>query len=113
MDLSLALYSIFTLTSRFTLRIRSMAMASSNTIPSTLHANYGRGISTADARVVIQHPENPRISTTDFYEAGASHSEGRLSISEDFFLIDRSHEEVYIPDNATYEFKGPSRAYGF
>lgn len=91
----------------------ALAYTPSHRIPITLHANYGRGISTADARVVIQHPENPRISTTDFYEAGISHSEGRLSISEDFFLIDRSHEQVYIPDNGTFEFKGPSRAYGF
>ncbi|HEY8460701.1 MAG TPA: TonB-dependent receptor, partial [Blastocatellia bacterium] len=29
------------------------------------------------------------------------------------FLIDRSNEQVYIPDDGSFEFKGPSRAYGF
>jgi len=28
-------------------------------------------------------------------------------------LIDRSNEQVYIPDDGSFEFKGPSRAYGF
>ena len=28
-------------------------------------------------------------------------------------MIDRSNEQVYIPDDGTYEFKGPSRAYGY
>ena len=82
-------------------------------LPISLHLNYGRGISTADARVVVQRPENPRLSTTDFYEAGASHQFGRLTLSEDAFLIDRSHEQVYVPDDGTVEFKNRSRAYGF
>ena len=30
---------------------------------------------------------------------------GRQSV-----LIDRSNEQVYIPDDGSYEFKGPSRA---
>jgi outer membrane receptor protein involved in Fe transport len=29
------------------------------------------------------------------------------------FLIDRSNEQVYIPDDGSFEFRGPSRAYGF
>ncbi len=29
------------------------------------------------------------------------------------FLIDRSNEQVCIPDDATFEFKGPSRSYGY
>ena len=37
----------------------------------------------------------------------------RFSLSSDVFLIDRSNEQVYIPDDGTYEFKGPSRASGF
>jgi hypothetical protein len=82
-------------------------------LPVSLHLNYGRGISTADARVIVQHPENPRISTTDFYQAGLSHSLGRLTLTENAFLIDRSHEQVYVPDDGTFEFKNRSRAYGF
>ena len=31
----------------------------------------------------------------------------------DAFLIDHSNEQVYIPDNGSFEFKGPSRAYGY
>lgn len=31
----------------------------------------------------------------------------------DTFLIDRANEQVYIPDDGTFEFQGPSRAYGF
>jgi hypothetical protein len=85
----------------------------SHRAPLLLHINYGRGISTADARVIVQHPENPRISTTGFYEAGLAHPLGRLTLSESAFLIDRSHEQVYIPDDGTFEFKGRSRAYGF
>ena len=34
-------------------------------------------------------------------------------MSADLFLIDRSNEQVYIPDDGSIEFKGPSRAYGF
>lgn len=82
-------------------------------LPATFHFNYGRGISTADARVVVQHPEGPRVATTDFYQAGVSHQLGRVSLTGDLFLIDRSNEQVYIPDDGTFEFKGPSRAYGF
>src|SRR5260370_42707581 len=37
----------------------------------------------------------------------------RFSISMDVFLIDHSNEQVYIPDDGTFEFKGPSRAYGY
>ena len=29
------------------------------------------------------------------------------------FLINRSNEQVYIPDDGTFELKGPSRSYGY
>jgi outer membrane receptor protein involved in Fe transport len=29
------------------------------------------------------------------------------------FLIDHSNEQVYVPDDGSFEFKGPSRAYGY
>ena len=81
-------------------------------VPVTLYANYGRGISTADARGVVQHPEQPAASTTDFYQVGSAQHFGRISTSLDAFWIDRSNEQVYIPDDGSFEFKGPSRAYG-
>jgi outer membrane receptor protein involved in Fe transport len=37
----------------------------------------------------------------------------RFSFSADIFLIDHSNEQVYVPDDGSFEFKGPTRAYGF
>src|SRR5262249_17812156 len=85
----------------------------SRRIPITLYASYGRGISSQDARGVVQRPNAPRISTTDFYQVGASHNMRRFSLSTDLFLIDRSNEQVYIPDDGSFELKGPSRSYGW
>ena len=82
-------------------------------VPLTFHANYGRGINSIDARGVVQHPEQPRLATTDFYQFGTSSNFGRFGLSTDLFLIDHSNEEVYIPDDGSFEFKGPSRAYGY
>jgi hypothetical protein len=82
-------------------------------IPVTLFASYGRGISSQDARGVAQQPNAPKVATTDFYQIGTSHSLGRVSLSTDVFLIDRSAEQVYVPDDGSFEFKGPSRSYGW
>lgn len=89
------------------------ALTPSHRVPLTLHLNYGRGINSVDARSVVEHPENPRLATTDFYQFGTSSRIGRFAISTDLFLIDHSNEQVYIPDDGSYELKGPSRAYGF
>jgi len=91
----------------------SMAYTPTHSVPLTLHVNYGRGINSIDARGVVQHPEEPRLATTDFYQAGTSSNFGRLGLTTDVFLIDHSNEMVYIPDDGSYEFKGPSRAYGY
>ncbi|HTM50325.1 MAG TPA: TonB-dependent receptor [Bryobacteraceae bacterium] len=91
----------------------SLAYTPARRLPLTFYANYGRGISTIDARAVVQYPRNARIATTDFYQLGSSFRRGRFSVSTDGFWIDRSHEQVYIPDDGTFEFNGPSRAYGF
>ncbi len=85
----------------------------SSTFPITLNFNYGRGINTQDARGVVQRPESPRIATTDFYQLGMAYQAGRVSLSGDTFLIDRSNEQVYVPDDGTFELKGPSRSYGY
>jgi outer membrane receptor protein involved in Fe transport len=81
--------------------------------PLTLYANYGRGINSVDARGAVQRPDQPRIAATDFYQLGASSKFGRVSVSADAFLIDHSNEMVYIPDDGSFEFKGPSRSYGY
>jgi TonB dependent receptor/TonB-dependent Receptor Plug Domain len=81
--------------------------------PVTLYASYGRGIASQDARGVVQRPDAPKVSTTDFYQTGASSNFRKFSLSTDVFLINRSNEQVYIPDDGTFEFKGPSRAYGW
>jgi outer membrane receptor protein involved in Fe transport len=79
----------------------------------TLHANYGRGINSADARAVVEAPNRPRVATTDFFQAGTSTSFKSVSLATDIFLIDHSNEQVYVPDDGSFEFKGPSRAYGY
>ena len=91
----------------------NVAFTPSHSVPLTLHLNYGRGINSIDARGVVEMPDQPRVATTDFYQFGASSHAGRFSVSTDIFLIDHSNEQVYIPDDGSFEFKGPSRAYGY
>ena len=62
---------------------------------------------------MVQQSDNPKIATTDFYQASIAYNQRRFSISTDYFLIDHSNEQVYIPDDGTFEFKGPSRAAGY
>jgi outer membrane receptor protein involved in Fe transport len=80
--------------------------------PASFYANYGRGISSQDARGVVRNPEAPKISTTDFYQFGTAYNSQRLSAVFSAFLIDRSNEQVYIPDDGSIEFAGRSRSYG-
>ena len=91
----------------------SAAFTPSHRVPLTFTANYGRGINSIDARGVVQRPDQPRLATTDFYQLGTSSNFGRVGISTDVFLIDHSNEQVYVPDDGSFEFKGPSRAYGY
>ena len=91
----------------------SISFTPSPTAPVSLHVSYGRGINSIDARGVVQRPDEPRLATTDFYQAGTASSFGRVSLTTDVFLIDHSNEQVYIPDDGSFEFKGPSRAYGY
>ncbi len=89
------------------------AYTPSRHIPLTVTANYGRGINSIDARGVVQRPDSPRLGATDFYEAGVSSNFKRVGLAADVFLIDHSHEQVYVPDDGSIELKGPSRAYGY
>ena len=91
----------------------AVAFTPSLRFPATLHFNYGRGISSQDARGVARRPESTKVATTDFYQLGTSHNFKRLSASADLFLIDNSNQQVYIPDDGSIEFAGPARAYGF
>jgi hypothetical protein len=91
----------------------NLSLTPTDRLPLTVYFNYGRGISSQDARGVVQRPVRPRLSTTDFYQLGTAHHFRRFSLSADLFLIDRSNEQVYIPDDGSFEFKGPTRAYGF
>ena len=91
----------------------SVAWTPTHRVPVTLYANYGRGISSQDARGVVRDPSGPKIATTDFYQVGQSTSFRAFSLATTMFLIDRSNEQVYIPDDASIEFAGPSRSYGW
>lgn len=82
-------------------------------LPVTLHANYGRGISSIDARSILTNREGTKVATTDFSQVGVSTRLSRLSIALDGFFIDRSNELVYVADDGSLEFLGPSRTYGF
>jgi hypothetical protein len=82
-------------------------------LPLRLHVNYGRGIASQDARGVVRSDAGPRVSTTDFWQAGLALALARVSVVTDVFLIDRSNEQVYIPDDGSLEFAGPTRSYGY
>ncbi len=82
------------------------------TFPISFYGNYGRGISSQDARGIIRNPDSPKISTTDFYQTGATYNGKRFSVAPNFFFIDRSNEQVYIPDDGSIELAGRSRTYG-
>ncbi|MBI3681380.1 MAG: TonB-dependent receptor [Acidobacteria bacterium] len=90
-----------------------LAYTPSHRLPLALYANYGRGISSLDARSILQRPDGARVATTDFYQAGTSHHFHGFAFATDAFWIDRSNELVYVADDGSLEFLGPSRAYGF
>lgn len=81
-------------------------------LPVSFYGNYGRGIVSQDARGIARSSQGPKVATTDFYQAGASYNSTRISAVFSSFLIDRSNEQVYIPDDGSIEFAGPSRSYG-
>ncbi len=104
----------------------------SDRIPATFYFNCGRGINSQDARGVVRDASKelananrgqpvqrsdggmgPPIASTDFYQVGTSHTFKRISLSTDLFLIDHSNDQIYIPDDGSIEFAGPSRSYGY
>lgn len=91
----------------------NLSFTPSQRLPITLFANYGRGISTADARAAVRRPEMERVATTDFVQSGMAFKASRLSLQAAGFRIARSNEQVYVADDGSIEFRGPSRAYGY
>lgn len=85
----------------------------SDHLPLALHFNFGRAVTSQDARGMALDPTAPKIAATNFYMIGTSHQTKRFSASTDMFLIDRQHEDVYDPDNGTMQYQGPSRSYGW
>lgn len=104
----------------------------SGRVPLNLYLNYGRGVNSQDARGVVrgairQLPApnqptpvqgsgegvGPPVATTDFFQAGFAANFKRFSVSSDLFLIDHSNEQVYVPDDGSIEFAGPSLSYGY
>ena len=85
----------------------------SDRLPMALHFNFGRAVTSQDARGMALAPTAPKVATTNFYMLGSSHQMKRFSASTDLFLIDRQHEDVYDPDNGTLDYQGPSRSYGW
>ena len=82
-------------------------------IPLAIHLNFGRAVTSQDARGMALDPAAPKVAATNFYMIGTSHNLKRFSASTDMFLIDRQHEDVYDPDNGTLSYQGPSRSYGW
>jgi outer membrane receptor protein involved in Fe transport len=82
-------------------------------LPMAIHFNFGRAVTSQDARGMALNPSAPKVATTNFYMIGTSHQLKRFSASTDIFLIDRQHEDVYDPDNGTMQYQGPSRSYGW
>lgn len=85
----------------------------SNHLPMAIHFNFGRAVTSQDARGMALDPNAPKVAATNFYMIGTSHQLKRFSASTDMFLIDRQHEDVYDPDNGTMRYQGPSRSYGW
>ena len=91
----------------------SLALSPFEKTPVSFYVNYGRGIASQDARGIVRNPDSPKVTTTDFYQAGTSYNGRRVSAVFSAFLIDNSNQQVYIPDDGTIEFAGRSRSYGF
>ena len=89
-----------------------VALSPLDRMPVTFYFNYGRGISSQDARGIAREPSGPTVATTDFYQAGVSYNARHVSTVFSTFLIDQSNQQVYIPDDGSVELADPSRSYG-
>lgn len=82
-------------------------------VPLTFSLNYGRSLTSIDARSLLQNRNTPVVAKTDFYQFGVGYKIDRLVLSASTYWIDRSNELVYVADDNTFEFLGPTRSYGF
>jgi len=89
----------------------SVAYTPSHAVPLTWHLNYGRGINSIDARGVVQHPEEPRLATLDFYQAEPLQLR-TLASPRTCFLIGPLQRTGLHPRRRQFRIQGPSRAYG-
>jgi outer membrane receptor protein involved in Fe transport len=90
----------------------AFAFTPSSKTPLTFYVNYGRGISSQDARSIVRDADSPKLATTDFYQTGASFNGSRISAVLSGFFIDRSNEQVYVASEGTVKLAGRSRSYG-
>lgn len=91
----------------------SFAFTPKLNFPFTMHFNYGRSVTSSNVRSLIQDPESPLVSKTDFLQFGTSHNKGRVSVATSYFFIRRSNEQVYVADEGLNELAGPSQSHGF
>lgn len=92
----------------------SLSYTPSKDIPLSLYLNYGRAVTSSNARAILQDPSNTvLVAKTDFYQFGTATNKGRFSVATNFFWIDRSNEMLYVADDGSNELVGPSRSYGF
>jgi outer membrane cobalamin receptor len=80
-------------------------------LPEQLTARIQAGSFDTFRSFVGYSPELSNAAAFIAYEG--SYTIHRFSFSSDLFLIDRSNEQVYVPDDGTFELKGPSRSYGY
>lgn len=91
----------------------AVAYTPSMKIPFTVYANYGRAVTSTNARALISEPQSPLTALTDFSMVGWSLNYTKFSIAGDAFLIDRTLETIYAADDGSTEFTTPSRSSGW
>jgi outer membrane receptor for Fe3+-dicitrate len=78
-----------------------------------LHANYGRGFHSNDARTIFEGNATTLIATATGYEVGATVRPVKgLSLSAAAFLLDLTSELTIDGDTASTAPSGPTRRYG-
>ncbi len=73
----------------------SAAITPFRRLPVTLHADYGRGISSIDARSILSNRKSIKVANTEFWQLGISSRHDRLSVAVGAFYIAGSNEEAH------------------
>ncbi len=90
-----------------------VAYTPSTRVPFTAYLNYGRAVTSTNARALIQEPTSALTALTKFSMVGWSLNWTKFSLAADAFLIDRTLETIYAADDGTTEFTTPSRSSGW